>query len=114
METLEMVFPPAFFLLQILSLFFAFSTLLHVVYELCLGLSVYKSSEFYLSREKFNLMERIFGKNLRAIRIHLGLNQANFAKPLGITGGYVLEIERGNIKKPSLKDNQSYRPRRDR
>jgi len=47
-------------------------------------------------------MERIFGKNLRAIRIHLGLNQANFAKPLGITGGYVLEIERGNIKKPSL------------
>ena len=59
METLEMVFPPAFFLLQILLLFFAFSTLLHVVYELCSGLNVYKSSEFYLSRKKFNLMEKI-------------------------------------------------------
>ena len=88
--------------------------LLPVVYNLCSSLTLYKSSEFCLSREKFNLMEKIFGKNLRATRIHLGLNQADFAKPLGITGGYVLEIERGNIKKPSLKDNQSYRPRRDR
>lgn len=36
-----------------------------------------------------------FGKNLRAVRKALKLTQVEFAKPLGITGVYVSDLERG-------------------
>jgi len=37
----------------------------------------------------------IFGKNLRVVRKFLRLTQTQFAEPLGITGVYVSDIERG-------------------
>ena len=40
-------------------------------------------------------MKNIFGKNLRVMRKGLGLTQDEFAKPLGITGSFISDIERG-------------------
>ena len=39
----------------------------------------------------------MIGENLKKIRKHLGLNQADFANRIGITGGYVSDIERRNL-----------------
>ena len=44
----------------------------------------------------------LIGKNLKSIRKELGLTQGKFGEPLGITGGYVSDIERG---KAVPKDN---------
>jgi len=43
-------------------------------------------------------MENIFGKNLLTIRKELKLTQDNFAKPLGIKGSFISDIERGKAK----------------
>jgi transcriptional regulator with XRE-family HTH domain len=39
--------------------------------------------------------KNILGVNLRTMRKELGLTQADFAKSLGITGGYISDLERG-------------------
>jgi transcriptional regulator with XRE-family HTH domain len=40
-------------------------------------------------------MENIFGKNLKHARKRLKLSQNTFAKPLGIKGSFISDIERG-------------------
>lgn len=41
------------------------------------------------------MIRQNISKNLRVFRSKLNLNQKEFAKPLGITGGYISKIEKG-------------------
>ena len=42
-----------------------------------------------------------FGARLKQARKVLGLTQAKFAEPIGITNGYVSDLEKGKVQKPS-------------
>jgi len=41
------------------------------------------------------MIRQILAENLKSFRKGLGLNQRQFAKPLGISGGYISKVEKG-------------------
>ena len=54
-----------------------------------------------MSTSKSSKPKNTFGARLKQARKVLGLTQAKFAEPIGITHGYVSDLEKGKVQKPS-------------